>query len=64
MLSIGLWRWCINISITILDIIHRPIFYLKLEASETGFSGPETVCPFGTTDLVPAQDRQNSVSET
>jgi hypothetical protein len=25
----GLWRWYINITITILDIIHRPVFYLK-----------------------------------
>jgi hypothetical protein len=30
MLSIGLWCWYINITITILDIIHRPVFYLKL----------------------------------
>jgi hypothetical protein len=29
MLSIGLWRWYISITITILDIIHRPAFYLK-----------------------------------
>jgi hypothetical protein len=27
--SIGLWRWYINITITILNIIHRPVFYLK-----------------------------------
>jgi hypothetical protein len=27
--SIGLWRWYINITITILDIILRPVFYLK-----------------------------------
>jgi hypothetical protein len=26
---IGLWRWYINVTITILDIIHRPVFYLK-----------------------------------
>jgi hypothetical protein len=37
MLSIGLWRWYINITITILDIIHRPVFYLKYDVSETGF---------------------------
>jgi hypothetical protein len=30
MLSIGLWRRYINMAITILDIIHRPVFYLKL----------------------------------
>jgi hypothetical protein len=29
MLSIGLWRWYINITITILDIIRRSVFYLK-----------------------------------
>jgi hypothetical protein len=37
MLSIGLWRWYINITITILDIIHRPVFYLKRNVSEIGF---------------------------
>jgi hypothetical protein len=36
MLSTGLWRWYINITITILDIIHRPVFYLKYDISETG----------------------------
>jgi hypothetical protein len=34
---IGLWRWYINITITIFNIIHRPLFYLKHDASETGF---------------------------
>jgi hypothetical protein len=28
--STGLWRWYINITITILEIIHRPVFYLQL----------------------------------
>jgi hypothetical protein len=39
MLSIGLWRWYeyINITITILDIIHRPVFYLKYDVPENGF---------------------------
>jgi hypothetical protein len=37
MLSVGLWRWCINTTITILDIIHRPVFYLRHYVSETGF---------------------------
>jgi hypothetical protein len=37
MLSIGSWRWYINITITILDIMHRPVFYLKHDVSETGF---------------------------
>jgi hypothetical protein len=35
MLSIGLWRWYINITITILDIIHRFVLYLKHDESET-----------------------------
>jgi hypothetical protein len=26
-------RWYINITITILDIIHRPVFYLKLNST-------------------------------
>jgi hypothetical protein len=33
MLSIGLWRWYINITIRILDIIHRPVLYLKLSST-------------------------------
>jgi hypothetical protein len=33
MLSIVLWRWYINITITNLDIIHRPVFYLKHDLS-------------------------------
>jgi hypothetical protein len=37
MLSIGLWRWYINITITILDITHRHVFYLKYDVSETEF---------------------------
>jgi hypothetical protein len=37
MLSIGLWRRYINITIRILDIIHRPVLYLKHDVSETGF---------------------------
>jgi hypothetical protein len=28
---------CFNIAITIVDIIHRPVFYLKYNVSETGF---------------------------
>jgi hypothetical protein len=32
-LSVGLWRWYINITKTILDIIHRPVFYLKLNST-------------------------------
>jgi hypothetical protein len=37
MLSIDLRRWYINVTITILDIIHRPVFYLKQNVSVTGF---------------------------
>jgi hypothetical protein len=33
----GLWRRYINITISILDIIHRPAFYLKHKVLETGF---------------------------
>jgi hypothetical protein len=29
----GFWRWYINIIITILDIIHRSVFYLKLNST-------------------------------
>jgi hypothetical protein len=29
MLSIGLWRWYINITVTIVNIINPPVFYLK-----------------------------------
>jgi hypothetical protein len=35
--STGLWRWYINITITIMDIIHRPVFYLKLSSTLQGF---------------------------
>jgi hypothetical protein len=37
MLSVGLWRWYINITLTILDSFHRPAFYLKQDVSEIGF---------------------------
>jgi hypothetical protein len=33
MLYIGLWRWYSNITITIVEIIHRPVFYLKLNST-------------------------------
>jgi hypothetical protein len=37
MKSLGLsWRY-INVTITILEIIHRPVFYLKQNVSETEF---------------------------
>jgi hypothetical protein len=41
MLSIGLWQWYINTTITILHIIHCPVFYLKL-------SSTLQVCPYLT----------------
>jgi hypothetical protein len=43
MLCIGLWRWMVYylISITILSIIHRPVFYLKLNSTPY-------VCPYLT----------------
>jgi hypothetical protein len=37
MRSIGLCRCYINITITILGIIHRLAFYLKRHVSDTGF---------------------------
>jgi hypothetical protein len=36
-LSIVLRWWYINVTITILDIIHCPVFYLKQDVSETEF---------------------------
>jgi hypothetical protein len=39
MLSIGLWWWYINITITILEINYRPVFYLKLKSALQ-------VCPY------------------
>jgi hypothetical protein len=39
-LSIGLWRWYINVTITIMSIIHRPVLYLKLIS--VGLSVPDT----------------------
>jgi hypothetical protein len=39
--SAGLWRGYINTTITILDIIHRPVFYLKLNSTLW-------VCPYLT----------------
>jgi hypothetical protein len=29
MLSIGLLRWNINITVTVLDIMRRPVFYME-----------------------------------
>jgi hypothetical protein len=44
--SIGLWWWNGNITNTILDIIHRPVFYLKRDVSEIQSSGG--TCLVGT----------------
>jgi hypothetical protein len=38
---IGLWQQYINITVTIVDIIHRPVFYLKLNSTLQ-------VCPYLT----------------
>jgi hypothetical protein len=35
--KVGLCWWYISITIKILDIIHHPVLYLKLNVSETGF---------------------------
>jgi hypothetical protein len=59
-------RWCIDITITVLDFIQCPFFYLKHNVSETGFclhlqaepgqfgpkhrAGPETL--FGDRDYL------------
>jgi hypothetical protein len=34
--SKGLWRWHSNLDVTVLDIIHRPLFYLKHSIWEIG----------------------------
>jgi hypothetical protein len=64
MLSIGLWRWYINTTITVLDIIHRPAFYLKYNNSETGFClslqvDPTQVSPIGRASLCLRIDRRS-----
>jgi hypothetical protein len=32
-----MYLWYINITTTILDIVYRPIFYVKHDVSKTGF---------------------------
>jgi hypothetical protein len=34
--SVGLLRWCINVTIAVLRIICRLVFYLKHDLTETG----------------------------
>jgi hypothetical protein len=46
MLSIGLWRWCINITITI------PVFYLKLNLNLQ-------VCPYLTGNILRLRYKPN-----
>jgi hypothetical protein len=52
MVSVGLWRWYINITTTILDISHRSVFCLKYNVSVTGFCLRLLVAPtqLGPTD--------------
>jgi hypothetical protein len=44
---IGLWRWYVTITITILDITHRPFLHIKYNVSETGFCLRLQVGPTG-----------------
>jgi hypothetical protein len=50
--SIGLWRWYINMTITVLNIIHCPVFYLKLSST------PE-VCPYLTRNTLRLRSEPN-----
>jgi hypothetical protein len=38
LIFIVLWRWYIDMTGTILDIIHRPVFYLKLKSTDLSVS--------------------------
>jgi hypothetical protein len=56
-----LWRWYININITILYIIQRPVFYLKLIVSEPVFClrlqvQPTQLSPIDIVSLSPETD--------
>jgi hypothetical protein len=58
-----------GITTTILDIIHRPVFYLKQSVSETGFclllqGEPTQLGPVDRASLYTWSRRQNPVSET
>jgi hypothetical protein len=61
MVSIHLRQWYNNITITMFDIIHHPVFYLKHDISETQFCLCPQVVPTQTqsTELVPIR-RQGS----
>jgi hypothetical protein len=73
MLSIGLWRWYINTIVTIQDITHRPVSYLKHNVSETGFCLRLQIEPgrkkrqlyrMGPTEYILPEDGDNTVPET
>jgi hypothetical protein len=53
--SIGLWRWHINITITNLDIVHRPVFYLKLNSTQLNSIGLSVTHRKHITSLLRAQ---------
>jgi hypothetical protein len=71
---IGLYYSYINITITILDISHSPVYYLKLNVSETGFCplaqmehiqlGPIDRSSLSLSVSGPGGQRQDPVSET
>jgi hypothetical protein len=60
--SMGLWRWCINIILTIMVITHRPVFYFEHNVSEIGFClrlqvEPSQMGPLGTA----SQETESSI---
>jgi hypothetical protein len=61
-LSVGLWRWYINIVITILGVIHRPVFFLSQDVSETGFCLRLQVQPPRLGPIVPDRTQTLSLS--
>jgi hypothetical protein len=65
MLSIGLWQWYINITITILHIIHRPAFYLKYDFPKTGFCPRLQIEPtqLGAIDIASLNLRTKATSQ-
>jgi hypothetical protein len=64
MLSIGLWWWYINITITVLDIIQNG-FSLRLLVKPNHLSPEtETSSLFDPTDFVAHGNRDNQVSQT
>jgi hypothetical protein len=55
MLSVGLWWWYINITVTALDSTHRPVFYLKHTVDNvprrTVDNGDISVSPYATSEV-------------